>query len=156
MRQAIPVLLTLSLCVGAGTTVGQSAPIYKWVDANGVTVYGSQPPIGSDYQVTGVRAKKTNTQALQARLENQSDLRAAKKVRLDQEAEQAEEEATEQQRIANERAANCDKAREQLESYDSSRRLYRPLPNGEREYLSDEEIDATRADARAQVREWCD
>jgi hypothetical protein len=57
--------------------------------------------------------------------------------------------------IAAERAANCAAARERNDRYQMSRRLFRSLPNGEREYLSDEELDAARAGAAADVEQWC-
>lgn len=57
--------------------------------------------------------------------------------------------------VAAERAANCAAARERNDRYQMSRRLYRSLPDGEREYLSDEELDAARAGAAADVEQWC-
>ena len=156
MTIARSILLTLSLCVLASTAAAQSAPVYKWVDENGVTHFGSQPPSGSNYKATGVRAKKTNKQALQARLNSQADIREAQQVRKDFEKEEAATAEANRQEIEKERTANCEKARAQVEAYDTAPRLYRPLPNGDREYLSDEELDAERANARRQVREWCD
>lgn len=156
MNIARTIMLALSLCGAAGIAAGASAPVYKWVDSNGVTHYGSQPPSGSSYQSTGIRAKRTNQQALQARVTEKADLRAAQKVREDHEKDEAAKQQQEQKDVAAERSANCEKAREQLTAYDTAPRLYRPLPNGEREYLSDEDLDAERARARNQVREWCD
>ena len=57
--------------------------------------------------------------------------------------------------IAAQRAANCAAARERNDRYQMSRRLYRSLPDGEREYLSDEELDEARAGAAADVQQWC-
>jgi hypothetical protein len=57
--------------------------------------------------------------------------------------------------IAAERARNCALAQERAERYRISRRLYRSLPNGEREYLSDAELDEARAKAEADVGNWC-
>jgi hypothetical protein len=55
-----------------------------------------------------------------------------------------------------ERTANCRIANERLQRYLVSHRLYRTLPNGEREYLADAEIDEARAKAAADVEQWCD
>jgi hypothetical protein len=57
--------------------------------------------------------------------------------------------------IAEMRAKNCTIARERLVKYTQSHRLYRPLENGERAYLTDDEIDDARAKAAADVEEWC-
>ncbi|HEU4616617.1 MAG TPA: hypothetical protein VFV10_01175 [Gammaproteobacteria bacterium] len=56
---------------------------------------------------------------------------------------------------AEERAKRCDAARKRAESYSQAPRLYRVLPSGEREYLSDSEIDEARAKAAADVETWC-
>jgi hypothetical protein len=54
------------------------------------------------------------------------------------------------------RERNCQVARERAETYNMSRRLFRTLPDGEREYLSDAEIQDARAKAQADVANWCD
>jgi hypothetical protein len=54
-----------------------------------------------------------------------------------------------------EKAKNCETARKRAESYNTARRLYRTMPNGEREYLSDAEIDEAKAKAAADVETWC-
>jgi hypothetical protein len=59
-------------------------------------------------------------------------------------------------RKAERRAENCAIARGRVERYSISHRLYRSLPDGEREYLSDAEIDEARARAEADTKEWCD
>jgi hypothetical protein len=56
---------------------------------------------------------------------------------------------------AEERASACRTARERLELYVTARRLYRTLPDGEREYLDSREIDQARAAAAADVQTWC-
>jgi hypothetical protein len=59
------------------------------------------------------------------------------------------------QEIEAERQRNCAVARDRAERYKVSQRLYRTLPNGEREYLSDAELDEARAKADADVANWC-
>jgi hypothetical protein len=56
---------------------------------------------------------------------------------------------------AAERVRNCAVAQERAERYRVSQRLFRTLPNGEREYLSDAELDQARARADADVANWC-
>jgi hypothetical protein len=57
--------------------------------------------------------------------------------------------------IAAEKERNCVAARERADRYSTSQRLYRTLPNGEREYLSDAELSEARAKADADVVNWC-
>jgi hypothetical protein len=59
------------------------------------------------------------------------------------------------EQVAEMRAKNCTIARERLVKYSQAHRLYRPLENGERAYLTDDEIDDARAKAEADVEEWC-
>jgi hypothetical protein len=59
-------------------------------------------------------------------------------------------------RNAERRVKNCEIAQDRVERYEISHRLYRTTPDGEREYLSDAEIDEARTRAQADVQEWCD
>jgi len=55
-----------------------------------------------------------------------------------------------------ERAANCAIVRQRSDSYSAAYRIYRDEPDGERHYLTAEEIDEARAKVAAEVAEWCD
>jgi hypothetical protein len=63
--------------------------------------------------------------------------------------------AQERQEEAEERATKCTAYKAQLESYVNNRRLYRMGADGEREYMNDAEITATRDRAAQQVDEFC-
>jgi hypothetical protein len=63
--------------------------------------------------------------------------------------------AEERQAESEERAKKCTAYQAQLESYMNNRRLYRMGADGEREYLSDAEIDQTRQLAAQRVSEFC-
>jgi hypothetical protein len=53
------------------------------------------------------------------------------------------------------RQKNCEIARERQQRFTVSRRLYRTNAAGEREYLSDPQIDEARAKAAVDVEDWC-
>jgi hypothetical protein len=53
------------------------------------------------------------------------------------------------------RQKNCEMAREREQRYTVSRRLYRTNAAGEREYLDDAAVAAARAEAAANVKDWC-
>ena len=57
--------------------------------------------------------------------------------------------------LRQERQKNCDVARENLERYTLSRRLFRTNDAGEREYLDDAAVAEARAKAAADVQDWC-
>lgn len=54
-----------------------------------------------------------------------------------------------------ERARLCTEARQRYETVMTSFRLYETAPDGQRRYLTSEEIDSARADARKLVDELC-
>jgi hypothetical protein len=57
--------------------------------------------------------------------------------------------------LREQRAKNCATARETQQRFTVSRRLFRTNAAGEREYLSDQQIDEARAKAAADVEDWC-
>jgi hypothetical protein len=58
--------------------------------------------------------------------------------------------------LREQRAKNCETARERLDRYNLSRRLFRTNAAGEREYLDDAAVADARAKAVADVQDWCD
>jgi hypothetical protein len=57
--------------------------------------------------------------------------------------------------LREERQKNCDTAREILDRYTLSRRLFRTNADGQREYLDDAAVAEQRAKAAADVQDWC-
>ena len=53
------------------------------------------------------------------------------------------------------RAENCDKAREIQRKYKENSRLYITNSEGERDYLSSKELDSKRKKADDAVNVWC-
>lgn len=155
MRSATTACLLLTALIGA-SAVASETTVYMWVDEDGVPQYTDRPPDDADVHPTRIQSRRTDPEAVQARVQQDRDLRQARAERRQQDEEAAAEEAARRNETLQQRQANCEQARQKLETYENSRRLYRPLPNGEREYLTDEELDQARAQARAQVREWCD
>jgi hypothetical protein len=123
-----------------------AAEVYRQVNPDGTVSYSDRPSSDMAETIT------INTRASVPR-----PAPAADEPDTGPAAPAAEPEARQPSReeIAAERAANCAAARERNDRYQMSRRLYRSLPDGEREYLSDEELDAARAGAAADVEQWC-
>lgn len=57
--------------------------------------------------------------------------------------------------LREQRQKNCEIARERLDRYTLSRRLFRTNDAGEREYLDDAAVAEARAKATADVEDWC-
>ena len=153
MRAAV--LLAGALALGImSNAVGEV--IYKWVDGEGVTHFSEIPPIGVDAERTTIKTRHTNRQTVQARNNTEAAQNAAVNTRRQQEKEQAADEKSDAAKNQQIRSENCARAKERLTTYNTARRLYRPLENGERDYLTDEELDNERAGAEKLVGEWCD
>ena len=127
-----------------------AADVYKSVDANGVVVYSDLPRDGAE-RVT-VRTTPGSSPSASSRASSQADGKPAE----DNSPLGAEipRESTPDE-IAADRARNCEYARQKLQTYSNSHRLYRNGADGERVYLSDDEITEARAKAETDVAEWC-
>ena len=156
MKVAVIFSSILALGLMSGPASGETASIYKWVDDEGVTNYAGLPPRDTAAEYAGIRLNRTDPQTLQARADGHANLDKAKAIRKGQEAEDTQREKLSRQDIADQRVKNCRLAQERLTTYSQARRLYRPTEDGEREYLSDDELDAARAEAITLVEEWCD
>lgn len=125
------------------------AEVYRSVDANGNVSY-SDRPFSRDAETIVITTPHVSSPppapATPAAADSQPQA---------SEPEQPPPPQPTARELAAEREANCAAARERNDRYQMSRRLYRSLPNGEREYLSDEELDAAKAGAAADVEKWC-
>jgi len=133
----------------------QASDVYKTRDAQGRPVYTDKPP-SLPAERLDVKSASTDVVEVQKRYgEQMKQYAAADKTDADAAAS-----ATSQQKAKalteEDRARRCIEARERYENYLNARRLYEPGPTeGERRYLSSEEIDAARADAKRSMDELC-
>ena len=147
-------LAGLLLAALASQANAQEAEVYKWTEANGIVHYSDVPIEGA--VATGIRSERTDP----------SELREQRLRRWEQDQGRAEQDAiqTAENKAAAARRAEaeadkvdrCAKARERAASYAAAHRLFEPLPNGERRYLTAEETTAARTAAQAEVAEWCE
>jgi hypothetical protein len=155
-RTAASRLLVLAMAGAFAAVAGaQESAVYKWVDAQGVPHYSDQPPADVSATELPIRFRRTDRGMIQARAQTKTGLEAAAAIREGQEADADAAAEAERQRLLAERATNCKMSRERVAKYSNAMRLYRPGPNGERVYLTNEELDAERADANRAVDQWC-
>lgn len=149
---AIPLAALALVCT---TAVAQEFSVYKWVDNEGVPHYTDRPPTSGEATRTGIRSQRTDPNAVIARVEQQSE-QFAEQNSARQEADAAGDEAAAARKKTMEEArANCEQAQQRAQNYNTARRLYRPLPDGGREYLTDQELSEARAAADEAVNTWC-
>ena len=132
------------------------AQVYKWKDKEGVTLYSDSPPPGNiPYElVDNVRTapKTSNTPA--ANTDSQASRNAAA-LRRQVDAEQ-ERRSDEKKRAEEEaRRANCQNAKSNYQNYKAGGRIYKMSPEGEREYLGDEDIQRGLEQATKEVKQYC-
>lgn len=145
-------LCALLACVAASA---QEGTVYRWIDKDGTPHYQDRPPAGTPVEELSLRYRLTDPAAIQAAAQAKAELGEAVRLRESQQADEAAAEAAARAEVKRQREANCRQARERLEKYNTAHRLYKPGPDGERQYLTDEETDKARAEARRTVDEWC-
>ncbi len=151
MLRTVFLLTAAAAVLAAGPA---SADVYKFKDDKGNVLYTDKPSTLPAERLN-IQSQKTDVVAVQARQEEESK-------RL-QEADKANQSAANQsrdQRQASEQSATakadqCTKARARYDSYMNSQRLYEKGADGERRYLSDDELDAARASAKASMDVMC-
>lgn len=138
----------VSLAFAAATL--WASDVYRSVAPDGTVIYSDRPN-GPDAEPVFVAAQRPTPAPFPSSTEpDEADAPEAELAAFDEgEAQRIERELAEQ------RERNCSIARARVQNYNAAHRLYRELPNGEREYLDDAEIDQVRAQAAADVEAWC-
>lgn len=125
--------------------------VYRTVERDGTITY-SDRPLSPSSQLVSVATMPADPERAEAEAEARRDGETARRQQA-AESEQLNEARTEQAEI---RAAACRDARQRVEVYERSPRIYEPLPDGGRRYLSDEEMARARVAARQAVTDLCD
>jgi hypothetical protein len=140
------VLLCAALMVCSGMA---SAVVYKWVDAQGKVQYGDRPPDGVHAEVVEGLGTRTGRQpkpdapapsAAKTTAAPPTDLDTKKSVQND---------------VAQTRDKQCAEAQERYKKLIEGRHLYKSGDNGERQYLTSEEIDSERVNAKRDIDAIC-
>jgi hypothetical protein len=132
--------MLLALATGAS-----AAEIFRYVDANGNVVY-SDKPLGENVETLTIDTSiPTPPPAAPV---------AAQPAAADDAPEPEEDPGPTAEEIEAQRAENCLIARDRLERYNAAHRIYRGTIE-ERVYLTDDELVEIRAEAAADVDEWC-
>jgi hypothetical protein len=147
---AIVTAILLTLFVGGSALASE---IYKWTDAEGNVHYGDVP-LSAQSERLSITSKPTNTARVQAT--TQARVNAREQERQDAANLPDGPSPAELRAEADERAKQCTAHKSQLQKFLTSRRIYREDENGERVYMDEAEMLATREQAVSQVEEYCD
>ncbi len=140
----------VALLLLAGAAPSGAQEIYKSVDANGNVVY-SDRAASKNAQTTPVHVTEANAQEAARLAREQQLLNAADRQRQKQEAteERAKETAERNRQHA------CETARNKYYQYKDAGRLYKRDADGNRVWLSDDDADAMREQARKAMLSAC-
>lgn len=149
------VLMTGLLIAGSAHASG----IYKWVDSEGNVHFGDRPTVSDindavEVEQVAVASSRTDsarvTAGVEARVENRTQREEAREA-----AEAAEQEAETERAAAADRVKQCSELQQRQQQFTQSRRLYRVSETGEREYLDDSQMAATRDRLVERIQETC-
>jgi hypothetical protein len=134
-----------------------SAVVYKWTDAQGKLQYGDRPPDGVHAEIvellvahagasnTAARASSAPSQpapAARAAADKPSPKDAADKKAIDQDVAQIKDK-------------QCTDAQDRYKKLIEGRHIYKTGPDGERQFMTSEEIDTERMNAKRDVDSIC-
>ncbi len=126
-----------------------SAVVYKWVDAQGKVQYGDRPPDGVHAEVVELLGTHTGRA-------NKSDATAAASAKgpPPEPSEKDAKKAVDSD-VAQTRDKQCADAQDRYKKLIEGRRLYKTGENGERQYLTSDEIDSERVNAKRDIDTIC-
>ncbi len=140
--------ITAIILLVFGLSGTANAEIWKWVDNDGNVHYSDTP----------ANTNAVSPERVSYSTGDQSASKSSDSRRTTSRGNDADPDENAEERRAREsaQAYYCEQAKDIYNSYVGAPRLYRTGEDGQREYLSDEEMAATLADAEAKVAEWCD
>jgi hypothetical protein len=145
----------LAALVIAISTSAFADEIYKWTDEDGNVHYEDRPSGDPSEEQLQLSYNRTNTEALQGRVEAQSDAENSRQEAREQAAE--EKRTAEEERLAAEqKQVECASHRAKLAKLLASPRVYRTNEEGARTYLDEAQRAESRTRAETFVKETCD
>jgi hypothetical protein len=149
MKSTVTLALTLLLAAGA-----QAGDVYVTKDAQGRPIY-TDTPATIPAQKIGIASASTDPATVQKRYADQMKQYTAEDASASKAIATEDDPAKAKQLSAEDKAKRCADARQRYQSYMDAHRLYEVGPDGQRRYLTSEEIDASRASAKQVMDQFC-
>jgi len=141
MKKALVIALLISI-----TPVPLAAEeFYRWTDESGNTNYSQNPPPGVDARPVDIRTRAPKPQS-QSNQQGQSQSRSGEDNGEEKESGDSEEQGQrpDKEAVAEAKRRNCERAKESLAMLDNNARVQVEDEDGERRYLSPEEMEEQR------------
>lgn len=149
MKPTVTLAIALLLAAGA-----QAGDVYVTKDSQGRPIY-TDTPATIPAQKIGIATTSTDPATVQKRYADQMKQYAADDDAASKAIAAADDPAKARQLSAEDKAKRCADARQRYQSYMDAHRLYEDGPDGQRRYLTSEEIDASRASAKQVMDQFC-
>jgi hypothetical protein len=149
MRRALAIAILT--CLPLSSVLGD---VWRSVDAQGHVLYSDTPSPGAEQvRVSGSQHGSYSTPAKSTPV----SARTTGQTKSDDPSAAARDDATRavQNDVAQTRADQCKKAQDAYQSAIAARRIYNEDKNGERQYLSDDEAEKARVNAKLAMDEAC-
>lgn len=148
------------LIAGLTAIAAADENVYKWSDAQGQIHYTDVPPSQPDAKVLGIFRQESSVMDDETgdgggSADNGDNGNESTQPSDNEPTVDAQAMADVQRDVANAKVAQCKEAQERYKRYVESRRLFRMTPEGEREYLTDKELDEARVRAKQTVADYC-
>ncbi len=157
-------VLAALVMAGIGA-VAAAETVYKWIDGAGQVHYTDLPPRQDDAKILGVYQQESGSVeeeegAGDDYTEGGDDSGSApdattESPRTAEPPVSDEAMAAAEADTAKAKVEQCKEAQDRYQRYIDSRRLFRELPDGKREYLTDKELTEARANAKQAVIDYC-
>lgn len=138
------------LAAGLAASGARAEDIWKWVDSQGHVQYSDRWTPGA-VLIKGDHPRAADSSAPS---DDQAQLDASNQRIKEDLSREAAQRAVEKDR-ATARAAQCKQAKDRYQKAIDARRMYREDKNGERTYLTDDEADKARLQARLDMQSAC-
>ena len=146
------VLLCAALLAWSGLA---SAVVYKWIDAQGKLQYGDRPPDGVHAQIVeGLGTHGTRSEPRPPAVSTAAS-QPVKSVAQTNNAQDGSVKKEVDEDVAQVKDKQCADAQARYKTLIEGRKLYKAGTDGERQYLTSEEIDAERLNAKRDIDAIC-
>lgn len=131
-----------------------SAVVYKWIDAQGKLQYGDRPPDGVHAEVVELLVAHGGAAAAHT-ASTSSTPTAPKAVPARPSTKDSDDRKAVDQDVAQTKDKQCTDAQERYKKLIEGRHIYKTGPDGERQFMTSEEIDTERLNAKRDIDSIC-
>jgi Domain of unknown function (DUF4124) len=135
-----------------------SAVVYKWIDAQGKLQYGDRPPDGVHAEIVEGLGINRSARSEPARPAASASAASSPPARSAPQAKNAQDDGIKKavdEDVAQVKEKQCADAQARYKNLIEGRKLYKAGADGERQYLTSEEIDAERINAKRDLDTVC-